>query len=223
MDTVQSNIWDAYNLLMLGPDTDRLRKVLARYELFRRTLDVPGDIVECGVFKGSGLMMWLKMLAIFAPGSMKRVVGFDMFTSFPAPEGYDAAQVEAFVNESQFDGVTTEEIEALVTAAGIDAERCELVAGDIVQTAPAYVAERPGLRVSLLNLDLDLEEGTFAALEAFWPRVVPGGIVVLDEYGVHRWTESNAVDRFFAGKDARLQTLPWAKSPTAYVVKGGAG
>jgi hypothetical protein len=148
------------------------------------------------------------------------VVGFDMFTSFPAPEGFDAAQVEAFVKESQFEGVTTGEIEALVEAAGIETARCELVAGDIMKTVPAYVAERPGLRVSLLNLDLDLEEGTLAALEAFWPRVAPGGIVVLDEYGVHRWTESNAVDRFFSGKDARLRTLPWAKSPTAYIVKG---
>ena len=46
-------LWDSYNHLMMSADVERLRKVLAREELFRKTIDIPGDIVECGVFKGS--------------------------------------------------------------------------------------------------------------------------------------------------------------------------
>ena len=48
---VEQLLWDSYNHLMLSPDVERLRKTLAREELFRRTIDIPGDIVECGVFK----------------------------------------------------------------------------------------------------------------------------------------------------------------------------
>ena len=48
----EEKLWDSYNDLMMSADVERLRKVLAREELFRMTLDVPGDIVECGVFKG---------------------------------------------------------------------------------------------------------------------------------------------------------------------------
>ncbi len=45
-------IWDAYIGLMLNHDMERISKVLVRYELSKNSLDVPGDIVECGVLKG---------------------------------------------------------------------------------------------------------------------------------------------------------------------------
>lgn len=217
--TDQSTIWDAYNNLLLGPDIERLRKLLARYELFRMVQDLPGDIVECGVLKGTSLMFFLKLLHIHAHGSARRVIGFDMFDQFPAHDEVDRAAVEAFVAESGFEGITPESLYAKISAAGLDRERCDLVAGDIVHTASQYIHENPGFRISLLHLDLDLDTPTFAALEAFWPRIVPSGIVILDEYAIARWTESAAIDRFFVDKTVRLRTLSWARTPTAYIVK----
>lgn len=220
MNEIDDAIWDAYNLLLLGPDIERLRKLLVRYDLFRISLDVPGDIVECGVFKGTGLMLWLKLLHIYCPGSIKQVIGFDVFTSYAkTSESFEAEQVEEFIRESRFQGVTIDELYEKVDAMRLDRNKCELIAGDIRKTAPKYLATRPGFRISLLNLDLDLEEATSAALEAFWPRVVRGGVVIFDEYSVSRWTESNAVDRFFAGKSVELKTLGWARTPTSYIVK----
>ena len=218
----EAAIWDAYNTLLMGPDIERLRKMLARAELFQMTLDVPGDIVECGVFKGAGLMFWLKLLRIHAPGALKRVVGFDMFDAFRgASNEAESKAVSHFVTESAFRGVATESIYELAAAAGAPRSQCELVAGDISETAKAYAEANPGFRISLLHLDLDLEAPTYAALQAFWPRVVPGGVVVFDEYAARQWTESGAVDQFFkeAGAKPRLRSLPWARTPTAFVVK----
>jgi len=212
-------VWDAYNLLLLGPDIERLRKLLARYDLFKRTLELPGDIVECGVLKGTSLMFFLKLLHIHAHGSNKRVIGFDMFDHFPVEAHGDHAHVEAFVTESGFQGISPESLLDGVRAAGLSTERCDLVAGDITQTAAAYVQRHPGLRISLLHLDLDLAEPTYAALDAFWDRIVPGGIIALDEYAVARWSESNGVDRFFSDRSVVLKTLPWSRTPTAYIVK----
>lgn len=213
-------IWDAYNLFLGGPDTERLRKLITRYELFRRTIELPGDVVEAGVLKGTGLLMWLKLLAIRCPGSMKRVVGFDLFEGWGSRvSASDKSAVEAYLAEAGFTGVTPERIAGLAAAAGFEADACELVAGDIVATAPAYVAANPGFRVSLLNLDMDLGEPTYAALEALWPRVVPGGVVILDEYAVPHWSASDGVDRWLAGRNLRLRTLPWGRSPTAYLIK----
>lgn len=217
--SIDSVIWDAYNLLLTGPDIERLRKILVRNELFRMTLDIPGDIVECGVLKGASLLLFLKLLHIYAHGSNKRVIGFDLFDSFPVSDQYEAERVQQFVQEAQFDGVLPAELLDKVAAAGMNRERCELVAGDITTTAQRYVDEHPGLRISLLHIDLDIEAGTYAALEAFWPRVVTGGIIVFDEYAVPQWTESRAVDRFFANKSIKLRTIPWARTPSAYLVK----
>jgi hypothetical protein len=212
-------VWDAYNSFLLSPDTERLRKTLVCSHLFQKSLTVPGDIVECGVFKGSSLMLFLKILHIFASGSAKRVIGFDMFDYFPVDNEKDIAAVEAYISKSNFKGVLLERSYEKVNDTDFSGDKCELIAGDIRQTAPDYMARYLGFRISLLNLDLDIDEPTFAALEAFWPRVVPDGIVIIDEYAIRRWSESQAIDRFFADKHFTLKTLTWAKTPTAYIVK----
>ncbi|MFC1983971.1 TylF/MycF/NovP-related O-methyltransferase, partial [Chloroflexota bacterium] len=141
MDEINNAIWDAYNLLLLGPDIERLRKLLVRSDLFRISLDVPGDIVECGVFKGTGLMLWLKLLQIYCPGSIKRVVGFDVFKGFAETSGaFEAGQVEEFIRESRFQGVTIDELYEKMGAVGVDRDKCELIAGDIRKTVSQYVA-----------------------------------------------------------------------------------
>jgi hypothetical protein len=218
--TEDQTLWDAYNLLCRGPDVERLRKLLVRHDLFRLAADVPGDIVECGVFKGAGLMTWLKMLAIYQPGSGKRVVGFDTFSAFPAPaDGREKKVVADLVEEANFRGITTHDLDVMIESAGLRKSACDLVAGDIRETARAYVAAHPGFRISLLHLDLDLGSATHAALETLWPRVVRGGVVVFDEYAVSRWTESEGVDRFFATRDVSLRAVPFARTPTAYAIK----
>ncbi len=103
--------------------------------------------------------------------------------------------------------------------------RVEIHRGDIVEALPALLAERPGLRVSLLHCDLDVHDETLATLQTVWPRIVRGGIAVFDEYAVDNWGESDAVDAFFATLDnsPELQMLPGSPTPTAYCVKGSLG
>ena len=92
--------------------------------------------------------------------------------------------------------------------------------GDIEKTVPQYVADNPGLRISLLHFDADLYKPTKVGLEVLWPRVVPGGIVAFDEYGIPPWEgESQAVDEYFAGQEIELRRFDWASNPGAYIVK----
>ncbi len=220
IDTNEQTTWDAYNHLLGGPDIERLRKMFTRYELFRRTISLPGDIVEAGVFKGTGLLFWLKLLHIHCPGSLKRVVGFDLFGGFEqSASDHEKSSVRALIDECNFAGTTPQAICSMVERTGIDPSRCDLVAGDIASTAPRYLEKSPGFRISLLNLDLDLGRPTRAALEAFWPRMVRGGIVVFDEYAVPKWTASQGIDDWLETNQLTLQTLPWGRSPTAFVVK----
>ena len=53
---------------MLSSDLKVFGKLLARTQLFDKVKDIPGDIVECGVFKGAGWMYWLKLLKVFSSG-----------------------------------------------------------------------------------------------------------------------------------------------------------
>lgn len=215
-------IWDAYNMLLSSPDVNRLGKILTRYVLFKKTLHLPGDIVECGVFKGTSFLMFLKFLKIHCHGSLKKVVGFDFFGSTKKKvmgtlNGKDAQEMKDLFNVAKFEGVTMESI--LEQANRIYPEHSILLDGDIRTTATSYVQDNPGARISLLHLDLDVEEPTYAALEALWDRVVKGGVVVFDEYAMSKWSEANAVDKFFKDKDVLIQTEPWMRMPTAFVIK----
>lgn len=208
----------SYDHFLANAGPDRLQKILARYELFKQASEVPGDIVECGVFKGSGVYLWAKLLLLFSPLSERRIVGFDFFD---ADRSIDfAREDDKTVLDEHADGWTqTGEIIDRVGAMGLDADRIELVAGDVCTTTAAYVKENTGFRISLLHLDVDNYEGTKAILEHLYPCVTPGGVVVFDEYGLRSYGEADAVDEFF-GPGVRLQTVPWANTPTAYVVKG---
>jgi hypothetical protein len=211
-------LWDSYNTLLLSPDTSRVRKLLVRYELFKLAADVPGDIVECGVFKGAGWMYWLKLLDLYSRGEQKRVVGFDTFGSFAdSLLDYERESAAAYVTEAAFEGVQPEAILALSQDAGF--KNGELVSGDVIETIPDYVAKNPGFRISLLNLDFDTYQGTKVALEHLYDLVTPGGIIILDEYGKRGWGESDAVDEFFSGKDVRIKAVRGSFQPTAYIQK----
>lgn len=218
-DFTEDYIWECYNSLLLSQDIERVRKLVVRYQLFEKALAVPGDIVECGVFKGAGLMYWAKLLAVLSPASVKRVVGFDTFSQFAdSLESYEKDTADAYVKEAGFDGLNPSTLMKLAEAAGLG-ERVELIEGDIQETASKYVANNPGFRVSLLHIDVDSYRGTKAALEAFYPMVSRSGVVILDEYGSRGWGESQAVDEYFADIDVEILAIPNSHKPTAYLVK----
>lgn len=212
------DLWEAYNKLLLSQDTDRIKKLLARYEIFKKAMNVPGDIVECGVFKGAGFMFWLKLINLFAPEEQRKVIGFDTFSSFAdSLLDYEKESAKSFVEEALFEGIDPKSIIKNAHDSGF--KNSDLIAGDVTQTIPKYKKENPGFRISLLHLDLDTYIGTKVALENFYEIVTPGGIILLDEYGKRGWGESDAVDEFFKNKNIEILSMKYSFQPTSYIIK----
>ena len=95
-----------------------------------------------------------------------------------------------------------------------------LIKGDVAETLPVFVKENPGFRVSLLYMDVDIERPTYYALKYLWDRLLPGGIIVFDEYEYHKFSECNGVDKFL--KEFNLEYNVVSTNffaPTAYLVK----
>ena len=226
MTNEEQKRWDLYNDFSLWGELDRFTKMLARYELFKLVTNMPGDIVEGGVLKGAGVLYWAKLIQIFNPNSRRKVVGFDTFDGYPedTSKAHDQRTAKAFTKEQIADSnaVSTEAIMEAAEKQGL-AHRVELVKGDASQTVGEYAKANPGFRIALLNLDFVLYDPTLAAMQHLYPRVVPGGIVALDEYAVADKGESDAVDEVLAGENVPLSSFAWAKSPTAYFAKTGKG
>jgi len=212
----EDKLWESYNNLLMSNDIERVRKLISRYELFKKTLDIPGSIAECGVFKGAGWFYWLKLLKIYAPGERKFVYGFDTFKGFSDELlEYEKNSAKDFVKEAQFDGVDPNKILAQAIKYGFDNGR--LVQGEVTKTIPEFVKKNQGIRFSLVNLDFDTYEGTRVALEKFVPLMSPGGIIILDEYGKEGWGESDAVDEYINKHHLKLRALRYSSQPTAYI------
>ena len=202
-------------------------KAFAHYEVFRKIEALPGDIIECGVYKGSSLLTFARFLETFCPGDRTRkVLGFDHFRGLAdrtEKDGLDdrVGNTAEGWNPSAF----RDTLFALVDAFNKDSfvpqrPRIELVDGDVCKTAGEYAAANPGLRISLLHLDMDLYAPTLAALEAFWPRILTGGVVLFDEFAIREWPgETEAVETFFKGKVPRIEKFGFASAPGGYLIK----
>ena len=160
---------------------------LARFHLFEKILNVPGSIVECGVFNGQGLMSYANFSAILEPNNFTRkVIGFDTFGGFANVGKKDASSPNDMVKEY---GMKADSFDRLSKAVELyDVNRflghlpkVELVRGNILKTLDAYIEANPHLIVSLLYLDLDIYEPTKHVLQTLLKRVPKGGIVAFDE------------------------------------------
>jgi hypothetical protein len=167
-----------------------IARFLARYELFKLGIDLPGCVVECGVFTGGGLMSWMHFSSVLEPyNHTRRIVGFDSFSGFTSVHERDRGRYDSDFLRVQGLGTPHGLLAELQSLAAIHdrnrplghLSKIEFVAGDAVQTIPDYVASNPHLLISHLYLDFDLYEPTVAALEHLLPRVVGGGIVAFDE------------------------------------------
>ncbi len=208
-----------------------IARFLAHYEIFKKVMDVPGVIIDLGVFRGASTFTWAKLCEIFCSTDIRKtVVGFDTFCGFPKIGAEDGRQdpVQDVVPGGYFGGASVEaDLSLAQEAMNHDRHlrhknRIQFVKGDVCETVPKYVGEKgEGLRVALLNLDLDLYEPTRVALEYFVPRMARGGIIVVDEYAVDTFGgETKAVDEYFVqrfGKRPRVIKFPWHSNPTGFI------
>jgi hypothetical protein len=218
------SLFDSFNSFILSEDRRVFSKLISRALLYNEVKDIPGDIVECGVFKGTGLYTFLKLKGLYNPNSSKKVVGFDFFdtnqliSSISNKTDKEAMDVlfkeRNFTHETSFkDYLSTKLIQD-----GFLNTDFELVDGDLSITSKEYSENNPGFKISLMYMDVDLEEPTYNALNNLWDNVTKGGIVVFDEYGYNKWSESKGVDRFIEEKNIEIKSLNYM-CPTAYIKK----
>lgn len=207
-----------------------LPKFLSHYEIFKQIIDLPGCIVELGVYRGRSFFTWSNLLETFCPGDRSRMVfGFDHFEGLVDFSERDGA-LDDRPYAAKIEGgwkATLEEIETLVEIHNLDnlipgSKRCEIIPGDLRNTIPQFLETHPGLRISLLHFDVDLYDPTLFGLESLYPLVLKGGIVCFDEYGLIPWQgETQAVDDFFAKHGLRpaIRKHAFTSTPHGYFVK----
>jgi len=204
------------NDFYLSCDKSRLGKLLAHYELFKMVENIPGALVECGVFKGSSLVRFAMMRSLFDNPHSKKIIGFDSFAAFPETNfDADKKMRENLVKEAGDQSISAEQLMEVLKNKNCE-QNIELIAGDITETIPEYVKKNPDLKISFLNLDTDIYEPSVTILENLYPKIETGGVLILDDYGVFPG-ETKAADDYFKDMNIKIKKFPFSATPCYFI------
>ena len=204
------------NGFYLTSDVSRIGKLLAHYELYKKIISLPGEVIECGIFKGTSLIRFATFRDLLENPYSRKIIGFDVFGKFPESQ-YDPDKkfLKSFIESAGETGISVEKLKEVFERK--KTTNYELVKGNINQTVPEYTKNNPQLKIALLHIDTDVYEPAVTILENLFDRVVRGGIIMFDDYGIFPG-ETKAVDEFLADKKYIINKLPISHIP-AYIVK----
>ena len=193
---------------------------LFTYELLKETLNLAGDIIEFGCWKGGNLLFLAKVLYLHHPMTVKKVFGFDNFSGLPSASQEDGDFAKLQEGRYRGDEETLTAAIKLFELSG----RVELVVGDALETIPQFAESNPEQLVSFAFLDFDLYEPTRVALDFIDSSLVDGGIILLDQAGLEDWPgEALALKEFLQQSPFAYQTVsnPLTTQPTVAIRKVG--
>jgi O-methyltransferase len=167
---------------------------------------IPGAFVECGVFRG-GSALAMMMALQYRQCENREFYLYDTFAGMPLPEPIDVYHdgrpaLEEWQEKKSMDGrsgwvvSTLEETRSVVLRSGYPANNVHLVEGMVESTIPSVVPPE----IALLRLDTDFYRSTKHELEHLYPRLQPGGILIIDDYGAFKGSRA-AVDEYFGSAE----------------------
>ena len=170
---------------------------------------VPGDIVECGVWRGGSMMAAAGEL-LRQGDTSRRLWLYDTYAGMTDPTSADvetgtgvtAAQMLTSTPVGDGNNVWClaglADVEANMRSTGYPMDQVSFIEGDVALTLNATSPTR----IALLRLDTDWYESTKVSLEVLYPRLTVGGVCILDDYG-HWEGARKAVDEYFAARGPR--------------------
>jgi O-methyltransferase len=153
--------------------------------------DVPGDLIECGVWRGGACILMRAVLAAY--GDDRRNVWLaDSFQGVPRsdPDNYQADKGIRAEFAAGILGVSEAEVEANFVRYGLLDDRVRFLPGWFKDT----LRDAPIDRIAVLRLDGDLYESTIQALDALYPRLSSGGFCIVDDYQAVKACEQAVTD-----------------------------
>jgi len=170
--------------------------------------DVPGDFVECGVWRGGCTMAAALTLLSLGRRDMTLHL-FDTFEGMTAPTDRDVDYTGVRAGErfarrkirdsSEWCNASLEDVRANLSGTGYEMSKVVFVKGRVEDTIP----EAAPRQISILRLDTDWYESTRHELEHLFPRLSPGGVLIIDDYG-HWQGSRQATDEYFATQNSKL-------------------
>jgi O-methyltransferase len=157
---------------------------------------IGGDFIECGVWKGGSCML-MALTLLKNRTSDRTLFLFDTFSGMTTPSEFDLIAHNRRPVAEKWDSFSSwaagvAEVKQNLTVTGYPPAQLQFVQGDVAET----LCEHAPPKAALIRLDTDWYESTKIELELLYPRLVPGGVIIIDDYG-HFTGARKAVDEYF--------------------------
>ena len=172
------------------------------------TRGIAGSIVECGVWRGGSMMAAAKRLQLH--NQLRDLYLFDTYEGMSEPTEFDKAsghdvrkewESQQTSNQNNWCYASLDEVRANVLSTGYPAARIHFTKGKVEDTLTRV--ENLPAEIAILRLDTDWYESTKIELEILYPRLVPGGVLIIDDYGY--WDGARrAVTEYFSRPSRHL-------------------
>lgn len=162
---------------------------------------IPGDIVECGVWRG-GITQLAALTMIHLKDTSRKIYLYDTFEGMPKPEdedldwdgnrALDTWRTITLKGEKWGFGGDINSVNQLMLSTKYPKEKIIITKGKVENTIPNVIPKK----ISLLRLDTDFYKSTLHELNHLFPILVLGGILVIDDYGYYLGSRK-ATDEYF--------------------------
>jgi O-methyltransferase len=139
---------------------------------------ISGDIVECGVWKGGSMMAVAKTL-LRLNDEDRCLWLYDTYAGMSQPTAVDISVCNVSAQDLDYLRVGLDDVRKAVLSTGYDEGKVFFVKGRVEEALPARMPEQ----IALLRLDTDWYESTYHELVHLFPRLVRGGVLIIDDYG----------------------------------------
>ena len=163
--------------------------------------NIPGDFVECGVYKGGSAMM-MALTLIHFKNTDRKIYLYDTFEGMSEPTENDVDfsgnSAKKLLNKSEREKDIIwcygplDEVKKNMLSTGYDSEKVIFIKGKVEDTIPTEIPNN----ISILRLDTDWYESTKHELLHLFPLLVKKGVLIIDDYG-HWEGARKAVDEYF--------------------------
>ncbi len=169
---------------------------------------IPGDIVECGVWKG-GSMMLSALTLIKMKDTTRKIFLYDTYEGMPEPTHYDLRTYDLFKASEKYEEfkkrnekcmyAPLEEVKKNLYNTGYPSNNLVFVKGRVENTIPKIIPEK----ISILRLDTDWYESSYHVLNHLFQKLSVKGMLILDDYG--HWKGAKlATDKYFQEKKVKI-------------------
>ena len=188
-------------------------KLIAHYELFKKIAHLDGSILKCGITAEEGFTRFSMFKEMAGTNIQQKMIAFEKHQPLFEEEVNDEGTITLKVKGSK---ISSEQIHETLSKNAVN-EDIQFVPGAVCEMIPQYLMENPELKIALLNIDLDDYDGTLTSLEFLYPRLMPGGILIIDNY-YKGLSEHQAVNDYFYPRKVQINNFSVNRGPH-YIIK----